>query len=278
LFDDARNVYGTDPATGFAKRPFDNVGVQYGFKSLIEGVITPQQFLDLNEKIGGYDADLNYVPNRVAGDLHAIARAYESGLQLSAGGGLASIPILDITGGMNEDGGYHYQWFHFAQRERLSTAAGDAANEVMWRGSPVPFDTAWATFIAWVQAKTSDRSSLSARDKVLRHKPDSAIDGCWSAPSDFIAEPQVFGRDPGTRCNQLFPSYAFPRYMAGGPLAADIIKCQLKPLERRAYSVTFSDEQWRRLLAIFPGGVCDWSKPGVERRPLKPWSSSGTQY
>jgi hypothetical protein len=40
---------------------------------------------------------------------------------------------------MNEDGGYHYQRFHFAQRERLAEAAGNAANQVMWRGNPVPF-------------------------------------------------------------------------------------------------------------------------------------------
>ena len=30
LFDGARNIYGIDPKTGFARRPFDNVGVQYG--------------------------------------------------------------------------------------------------------------------------------------------------------------------------------------------------------------------------------------------------------
>jgi hypothetical protein len=39
---------------------------------------------------------------------------------LNGGGGLASIPVFDISGGMNEDSGYHYQWFHFAQRERMA--------------------------------------------------------------------------------------------------------------------------------------------------------------
>jgi Tannase-like family of unknown function (DUF6351) len=271
LFDDARNIYGTDSKSGFARRPFDNIGVQYGLKALNAGAITPAQFLDLNEKIGGYDQDLNYVPQRVAGDPLAIRRAYESGLQLSGAGGLKSIPVFDITGGMNEDGGYHYQWFHFAQRDRMRSAAGDAANHVMWRGNPVPFAKAWSTFMDWVEAANADTSSLSAREKVLRHKPDSAVDGCWRSPDEFIAERQSFDRLPSSRCNALFPSYAFPRYIAGGPLAADIIKCRLKPPERKDYEIKFDDEEWKHLSAVFPQGVCDWSKPGAEGRALKSW-------
>jgi len=275
LFDDARNIYGVDPATGFARRPFDNVGVQYGLQALNSGVITVQQFLDLNERVGGYDNDFNYVPNRVAGDLHAIRRAYTSGLQLSSAAGLTSIPIFDITALMGEDGGYHYQWFHFAQRERLIEAAGDAKNHVMWRGNPVPFGKAWSTFMEWVTAARADTTPGTVRDKTLRHKPASAVDGCWSGPNDFIAERQTFDRSPSTKCNELFPSYASPRYIAGGPLAADIIKCQLKAVARKDYPITFRDDEWKRLTAIFPQGVCDWSKLGVEQRPVKPWSSFG---
>ncbi len=59
VFDVARNIYGTDPRTGFALRPFDNVGVQYGLRALEEGIISPKQFLDLNDRIGGHDPDSN---------------------------------------------------------------------------------------------------------------------------------------------------------------------------------------------------------------------------
>jgi hypothetical protein len=275
LFDNARNIYGIDPKSGFARRPFDNVGVQYGLNALNSGAISPKEFLALNKNIGGYDSDLNYVQNRAKGDIYAIRRAYESGLQLSSGGGLTAIPIFDITGVMNEDGGYHYQWFHFAQRERLIKAAGDDANLVMWRGNPVPFEKAWSTFIAWVEAASADTSTSSAREKTLRNKPESAVDGCWSSPTEFIAERQSFDRLPSTRCNTLFPSFAFPRYVAGGPLAADIIKCQLKPLDRKDYAMKFEDEEWRQMSAIFPRGVCDWSKPGAESRAMRTWSSFG---
>ncbi|KAB0589920.1 DUF6351 family protein, partial [Cupriavidus gilardii] len=51
VYDHTVNVYGKD-ARGFAKRPSDNVGVQYGLKALNDGMITADQFIDLNEKIG----------------------------------------------------------------------------------------------------------------------------------------------------------------------------------------------------------------------------------
>jgi Tannase-like family of unknown function (DUF6351) len=275
LFDNARNIYGIDRKTGFALRPFDNVGVQYGLRALNAGAITQKQFLELNQNIGGYDSDFNYARDRVEGDSHAIRRAYESGLQLSASGGLKGIPIFDITGVMNEDGGYHYQWFHFAQRDRLIKAAGNDSNLVMWRGNPVPFEKAWSTFMAWVVAARADASSSSVREKTLRNKPESAVDGCWNSPNEFIAERQSFDHLPSTRCNTLFPSFAFPRYVAGGPLAADIIKCALKPLDRKDYQVKFEHDEWKQLSAIFPRGVCDWSKPGAGSRAVEPWSSFG---
>jgi hypothetical protein len=52
-YDDLRNVYGVD-ATGAARVTWDNVGVQYGLRSLKEGKITPAEFLHLNWNIGGW--------------------------------------------------------------------------------------------------------------------------------------------------------------------------------------------------------------------------------
>ena len=116
----ARTSTASITATGFALRPFDNVGVQYGLAALNAGVITPTQFLDLNEGVGGYDQDANFVATRSLGDPGAMDRAQKSGLQLGGNGGLASIPVFDVTGLYNEDTAYHYQWFHFALRERMA--------------------------------------------------------------------------------------------------------------------------------------------------------------
>jgi hypothetical protein len=55
--------------------------------------------------------------------------------------------------------------------------------------------------------------------------------------------------------------------VAGAGVAADVIKCKLRTPARSEYP-GFTDAQWNKLLAIFPGGVCDWSKPGVEQQPL----------
>jgi uncharacterized tannase-like protein DUF6351 len=273
VYDAARNVYGVDPITGFALRPFDNVGVQYGLDALEAGTITPQQFLDLNQSIGGYDHDANYVSSRTTGDVSAIRHAFQGGLEFSGSGGAASIPVFDITGIYNDDSGYHYQWTHFATRERIAEANGNADNEVMWRGS-VPFKQAWSTFITWVERVAADSSHKRQRVKVIEDKPGAAVDGCWRTADEFIAEPQTFSSAANSTCNTLFPSFAFPRFVAGGPLAADVLKCQLKPIQPSEYPA-FTEADLARLGTIFPSGVCDWSKAGVGRAKVVPWASFG---
>ncbi len=275
VYDAAKNIYGTNPATGFALRPFDNVGVQYGLNALNAGTITTTQFLDMNAAIGGYDQDFNYVANRVVGDPGAITRAQQGGLQLYGGGGLANIPVFDFSGIYNDDGGYHYQWFHFAMRERMLQANGDTLNHVMWRGNLVPAETAWASFIKWVVAYKSDTAAGTQRAKVIRDKPAEAVDGCWSNTTTFITEPQTLSSAPNTTCNTLFPSWTFPRYQAGGTLAANIIKCTLKPVVASDYRVSFTAAELTRLNSIFPGGVCDFTKPGVNQTAVVPNGSFG---
>jgi hypothetical protein len=63
--------------------------------------------------------------------------------------------------------------------------------------------------------------------------------------------------------------------VAGESIVTDTNKCQLKPLRRADYgSVTFTDTELARLQKVFPSGVCDFSKPGVDGdlRTL-PWLS-----
>jgi hypothetical protein len=71
----------------------------------------------------------------------------------------------------------------------------------------------------------------------------------------------VFGKD--SECNRLFPPHSAPRLEAGAPLADDIWKCQLKPIDLKDYRVTFTAAEKARLQKIFAGGVCDWSKPSM---------------
>jgi hypothetical protein len=85
------------------------------------------------------------------------------------------------------------------------------------------------------------------------------------------------GAGQGTSdANDLYPSFSSPRLVAGGPLANDIVKCQLKRIDFDDYTVTFNADQRRQLRRIFPDGVCDWEPPGVEQRPLRGlWLSFG---
>ncbi|MDZ7673793.1 MAG: DUF6351 family protein [Acidimicrobiales bacterium] len=54
-WDDAREAYGTDPDTGLAAVPWDNVGVQYGLRAVADGTLTPDEFLDLNARVGSWN-------------------------------------------------------------------------------------------------------------------------------------------------------------------------------------------------------------------------------
>ena len=72
-------------------------------------------------------------------------------------------------------------------------------------------------------------------------------------------------------CRQLLPDYSNPRIVAGAPFSNDVLKCRLRPLDRGAYGVSFSDTEWERLQKAFPGGVCDYRRPGVGQRRSRPW-------
>lgn len=295
IFDVARNIYGVDPTTGFALRVFNNVGVQYGLNALNAGVITKQQFLDLNMRIGGFDHDANFIASRTVADVLAIKRAAIADVTLGAGGGLSSIPFFDTSELFDETQLYHYQWYHFAARQRLIEANGNADTHVMWRGgvaigellgTPTPAGAAllaavsnnsWAKFIQWVSAVNADKSDRSQREKVIRNRPADLVDGCWTYSTDpqFIAEPQTWSRLPDSQCNTLWPSYSNPLKEAGGPLAANTLKCRLKPLDSSDYTVSFTPTEWSEMQEIFPNGVCDWSRPGVDFRLAMPWASFG---
>ncbi len=275
IFDAARNVYGVDPGTGAARRTFDNVGVQYGLDALNGGAITLKQFLDLNAGIGGLDGDANYIAARSSADAGTLRRTYQAGLMLGANGGLKDIPIFD-NATSRETGGYHYGWFHFALRERVRQAnGGNSDNMVMWRS--VDQDAATKLFDDWMAAYKADTSDLPQREKVIRHKPANGVDGCYDSQdkTTFIADALPFTSGPASPCSTQYPVYSNTRKEAGGPLAANVLKCQLKPIDFTDYTVSVPADDVARLRQIFPGGVCDWTKPGVEQTPVVPWASFG---
>jgi hypothetical protein len=286
IYDHAVNSYGIDRQTGFARRPLDNVGVQYGLEALNAGQISTEQFLDLNEKIGGMDIDANFVPQRMSADLRATRAAYRTGRMLNGGGGLASMPILDydqLYTDLQPGGDIHLKFHHFSTRERLRQANGHIDNHVMWSGGGNSADdAAYPGRVAYIQDRaleamdrwlariTADTSSAPRVEKVVRNKPADLQDGCWTRETtpNFIAEPQRFGGPGTSACNNLYPAFPSPRMVAGGPIESNIIKCELKAVDPRDYSVDFSSANYARLTRIFPAGVCNWDVPGVGQTDL----------
>ncbi|MCC6984155.1 MAG: hypothetical protein IT535_12855 [Bauldia sp.] len=280
VYDHTVNVYGASD-DGFAYRPLDNVGVQYGLAALNAGQIDKNMFLDLNANIGGFDLDLNYVPERHEADLSAIEAAYRTGLIIDGAGGYSTTPVIDYRSYNDDprDGNIHHLNHGFATRARLQAANGDSYNHVMWVGGTNNYSAngqlteAFRQMDAWLTAIVSDRSAIPLYDKVRNHRPADLVDTCWSAgpgPGIRIEETQVY-QGTGICSSLYYPAGSSPRQVAGTGVANDVVKCQLKPLDRSDYNVTFSNEEWAQLQEIFPGGVCDWTKPGVAQVPVETW-------
>jgi hypothetical protein len=261
----------------------------------MSGAITPEEFVTLNEKIGGTDADSNPRAARSTADLRALSIAYRAGI-LSSGRNLGKLPIIDSRGfdeGQPPLGafGIHYIWRSFAERARIEADNGDHGNQVMWRyGTGLLPATAaqvaavtvnsFLTMDAWlsklnVTAPKETLNSVRTHEQVVAAKPAGAVDFCFLlADTNFttkVFDMSVCDSDsPQADGKGRLAKRASPRQVAGGPLAENILKCQLKPFNSADYSpIVFSSSQLARLHAAFPDGVCDWDKPGVGQQPAQ---------
>jgi len=256
-------IFGKRP-DGFANRPYDNVGVQYGLKALQAGKISAEQFVDLNQKVGGWDIDWHRTPQRSTADTFALAAAYRSG-QINLGTGMSTVAEIDLgaCAPLPTVNSALHSCFHTpSMKARLVKANGNADNHVTIQLAPS--DVSFDIMDRWLAAIEADRSSAPLARKVVRNKPAGAVESCW------IGGKQVIDK---AACAAAFPNFGDPHTGAGSSLEDDILKCQLKPLRRSDYAASFTDAQWARLQAAFPGGVCDWSKPSVGHTQNAQWLS-----
>lgn len=122
------------------------------------------------------------------------------------------------------------------------------------------------TMSHWLDALARDTTGNAAIVKVVRAKPARAVDACWDQDATRIDEPLTI--DGSGKCNEIFPLHVNPRIAAGQPLRNDILKCRLQSPDRADYTVNFTNGEWRQLMRIFPKGVCDYGRPGVNQVPL----------
>jgi hypothetical protein len=298
------NIYGED-ATGYARTPWDNVGVQYGLLALRDGVITPAEFLDLNAKVGSWkepgqmvaegfpfvgppnpadfdpwsarnanlspDGGVTPAPRRSA-PIEAIQAAYTSGMRFD---GDIDIPVIDWRHYLEEQLDMHHSHQSFATRRRLQLRHDDD-NQVIWFTDARPgvaFDQtpeAFEVIDEWM-------ANIKAQPwkGVAGNKPPRAVDRCFNtlgqeiAAGDHVWDGILDGNPPGA-CTQVFPIHSSSRRVAGGPFEGGVFKCALQSVDAAIAAGVWGS--WvpgaadrDRLMQIFPEGVCDWSKPDVGR-------------
>lgn len=273
-------VWGTTPGpvagATRALQTGDNVGVQYGLNALKSGAISAEEFVTLNEIIGGSDVDSNLTPSRSQADLAALSIAYRSGI-VASGRNHGMVPIIDSRG--YDEQGIHFIWRTFSQRDRIDRANGNNhGNHVIWRYGTalVPIGQAQTeavtvqsllTMDTWlsnllVSAPKATLNSVRTQAQVIDAKPATAYDLCYLTGDPTFSNPvtdmALCDADPRLKKHES------PRQVAGGSIAENILKCQLKPIAAADYlPAVLTGAQMIRMQAVFPGGVCDWGKPGV---------------
>ena len=252
----------TDPI-GYARRPLDSVGLQYGLVGLSNGFISPAMFVDLNANIGCYDINQNWQPQRCVADPDAVEIAHSSG-RITHGKQMANVAMIDLRN--NDDTEEHYNFRVYVTRNRLLSANGTAANQAIWRttngGSPNS-TLAFNTMNQWLAAIEADQSNIPLVQKIINDRPPLAVDTCFQGTTPVAP----------SLCDAVYRTFTDTRVAAGEPQTSDIMKCQLKPLNRADYNVVFTDAQWASLQTTFSSGVCDYSKPGVGQVAPEPWQT-----
>jgi len=301
--DDLVNIFGVDDY-GYARRDWDNVGVQYGLQALKDGDITVEQFLDINARIGGWkeahemvqegypffgpfnpfnfdpwsirNADIAVneygVAPRTEGDLQAIEAAWESGIVFL--GELDDVPIIDMRQYLDPWLDMHNARQSFSVRARMIDAQGHADNQIIWvahRYAP-PRNLVVEAFELLDEWITNIKANPELG--VVGNKPESAVDMAYFADGSEALGPDVWdgilNDDPPGPGTIAFPPFSSPRMVAGGDIQGDIFKTYLIPveeaIERGFYDpVVLTEEQIERLNEIFPTGVADYSQGCVGR-------------
>jgi hypothetical protein len=279
------NVFGPRPESlwgavekklghGFAGLPIDNVGVQYGLQGLVEGVISPAQFVDLNSKLGGADVDLKPTKERFNANEPALRYSYLSG-SVNEANNLKGVAIIDLRG--PDPGAFHDAYRTWSMRARLEHAEGHfPLNHVIWFGqapligSPTYTSEGLRAMDKWLSAVEADPRGVSLEEKIAQDRPAEAHDKCSGV--EGVEQVSVPGIGPVCQLPLAETRFSTPRVISGEDIATDKQKCQLKPLQRSDYyPVQFSEEQWAALQGTWPTGVCDFSRPGVSQTGTVRW-------
>ena len=309
-YDDLRNIYGVD-GDGYPNTLFDNVGVQYGLQALLDGNITEEEFLALNEQVGGWKDQKDMVQEgfpflyseedvmgdpslfdpwsrrnmtlsedpavpapRTEGSLEAMNGAYTSGMVFHGDSG--GIPIIDWRPYLEHELDMHNVHQSFVVRQRMEDFAGHADNQVIWFTDARPEEDFNHVPMA-LEVIEDWMANIRANpdQSVAENRPALARDSCFATDGTLIARGDdvwdgALDDAPAGACTSAFPIYTTSRIVAGAPTQGDVFKCALKPVATALSDGTYGSwepdgDQIARLNAIFPDGVCDYSRPDQGR-------------
>ncbi|MBY6185401.1 hypothetical protein KUV89_01920 [Marinobacter hydrocarbonoclasticus] len=277
---------------GFARSTWDNRGVQYGLEALRAGTLSPQAFIHLNQRIGGWrqpeqmEPETLWAPlgkllplwltlwgnhnitdgeiaSRTEGDALAIERAYRSG-QIFVGHN--PLPVIDLRHYLEEMLDMHHLSASFEARARIVEWHGHHDNQLIWvsHKSHTPMVDAFAAMERWIEARQAGRA-----------KPADLEDLCFDQQGTIMARGQnvwdgvLNGKSQG-KCTEAYPVFTNARIQAGGPWGGAIFQCHRIPVRQALddgfYQPVDMAAHRAELERIFPQGVCDY-RLGDAARP-----------
>lgn len=224
-YDDLRNVYGVD-STGAARVTWDNVGVQYGLKSLHDGKITVAEFLHLNWNIGGWKHPSDMLQETfpffgtgaaevqkamtipgyfdpwsrknmyLAPDASTPApRTVGDPLAMRAAytsghvfDGQLDVPAIDHRQYMERELDMHNAHQSFALRKRVNDRMGNSDNLVIWFTDTRPGTPKASQSLEALMVMDEWLANMRANPKrgVAGNKPAQAVDACYDQQGKLI--------------------------------------------------------------------------------------------
>ena len=295
---DLVSILGEDKQ-GYGLSTWDNVGVQYGLLALQQQLITVDEFIDLNSKIGSWkpqaqmtaekiwlpfgrkmpfwlslwgNQNITAVTQGVAprhqGSTKAMQAAYRAG-QVFIGN--ITLPVIDVRHYLEQDLDMHHVSASFYSRLRIREQNGHYDNHVIWI-SHKNYNPVMLAF------KQMDDWLLALRDNpkysVVQAKPESLSDSCFSATGEVLFQGDTiwngqWNNQQEGQCQKIYPMYSTSRIQSGGGWAGDMLKCQLIPVKQavkeKVYGKIDMSSYQAQLEKIFPQGVCDYNKSDVGR-------------
>ncbi|WP_413662465.1 DUF6351 family protein [Microbulbifer sp. CNSA002] len=300
-WEDLRQFYGVN-ASGYANSSWDNEGVQYGLKALVNGEINIDTFLRVNAAVGGWKApedqsqeqlwfmNGNMFPVRLSlwseqnlnmgtlqkpakrsrASLEAINGIYRSGHVFL---GDVEIPIIDLRHYLDKEPDMHHSSASFSARERIRRARGHAENQLIWMSDKGynPLHEALDLVDRWMQGIIENPGK-----GVVENRPDDANDRCFDKEGNLLASGDKVWDGPWNsqapgKCMRVYPIHSTSRQVAGAPVTDDVFKCALQPVERalaKGIYGPFTEEISSRvadLKRIFPTGVCNYNEQDLAR-------------